>query len=406
MTFLAVVIYYYFAHNLDTIEAEFSRSRDIYVHRVAKDLMAQASGTAREIDKFLTERLLDTRVWASAPVVIDAARAANNRNVAEGLTTIPMNELESRFRIEKRPDVSPMADAYLHRQVTSSPHIAEVFFTDRNGFNVAFTNPPSDFTQSDEVWWQNAWIDGMAVGEIEFDDSAGVWSIGISVRIDEVGTKTPVGVMKAVLAIEAIERISDWAALGTHGGHVLVATDDGALIAETESGHARERLMNPEINQSEQGIPSVRAAFGSERTGFAIEENWITGYTHTGGPDIDASTNRWFTGLDWIIILKKGVGEINEPLFALHAINNTLRSWRGILAVAIGAMVLLCSVIAITLSLRAAHSYAASLQAIRQLAEHAALGKSISPVLIEHPKEIARLYDAVYHLSQVFMSKI
>ena len=55
----------------------------------------------------------------------------------------------------------------------------------RLGYNVAPTNPASDFIQSDEGWWLAAWSHEIAVGAVEYDDSAGVWSLDIAIRIDD-----------------------------------------------------------------------------------------------------------------------------------------------------------------------------------------------------------------------------
>ena len=194
---------------------------------------------------------------------MEAARSAHGRHVAEGLTEAPIEAVEARFRIQKSLGSAPQADTYLRQQIAASPYFAEVFFTDRNGYNVALTNPTSDFVQSDEGWWQSAWSRGLSVGEIEYDDSAGVWSTDISLRIADPDSEQPLGVMKTVLAIEPVQRVADRTAQTIAGGRVQVATGRGVLIAETSSGHARERIMNPEIDLQAQGEPSVRAAFGA-----------------------------------------------------------------------------------------------------------------------------------------------
>ena len=394
-----VFAFFFLTYHLDVIETNFVRSREALINDIARtDLMAKANNTALQIDTFLIEHIMEANTWASAGVVIDAALAAHTRHVAEGLTKADADAVENRFRIRKSLDVSPEANTYLRHQVAVSPYFAEIFFTDRNGFNVALTNPTSDFIQSDEDWWQTAWSQGISVGNVEYDDSAGVWSIDISVRIDEPGTKESIGVMKAVLAIEPIQKIADGTAQITPGGRVQVATGGGALIAETSSGHARERIMNPEINLYEQGEPFVRAAFGSEREGFAVGQDWLMGYARSGGHDTYASITGRFSGFDWVIILQKPMARIHQPISALRAIDDALRDWRRAPALAIGAMVLLSATFAVALALGAARRYAVSLQAIREQAEHMAQGENVLPAVIEHPEEIARVNDAVRHL--------
>ena len=246
--------FFVLTYHLDIIDTSFTRSRAALTENIARsDLVAQASSIARRIDLFLIERIMEARSWASSSVVIEAALEAHSKHVSEGLTEASAPEVEDRFRIDKSLNISPEANAYLRSQVAASPYFAEIFFTDRSGFNVALTNPTSDFIQSDEEWWQNAWTRGISVGEVKYDESAGAWSIDISVRIDNPHAKDPIGVMKTVLAIEPIQKIAEHTAQTVPGARVQIATGRGALIAETSSGNARERIMNPDIDLSEQG---------------------------------------------------------------------------------------------------------------------------------------------------------
>ncbi|MFT5112314.1 MAG: methyl-accepting chemotaxis protein PixJ [Parasphingorhabdus sp.] len=96
------------------------------------------------------ERISDAVVWASAPVVIEAARRAASAHEDAGLSVLSIDDVEARFQERKSLDVSPSANAYLTQQVERSQHFGEIFFTDKNGFNAALTNPTSDFVQRDE----------------------------------------------------------------------------------------------------------------------------------------------------------------------------------------------------------------------------------------------------------------
>lgn len=284
LSLAGAVVFFILNYHLQIIESSFARSREALTRDIAgTDIRAQASNAARQLDEFLIERITEAKAWATARVVVDAARGAHERHRAAGLVGTPIEELEARFHRRKSLGLALAANTYLRQQIAASPFFAEVFFTDRNGFNVALTNPTSDFVQSDETWWQNAWGRFLSVGDIEYDDSAGVWSVEISVRIEDPDTGEPLGVMKSVLAIEPVQHIADRTAQTISGGRVQVATGSGALIAETSSGHDRERIMNSEIDVSEQGDESVLAAFAGGPMGFATDSEWITGYARTGG---------------------------------------------------------------------------------------------------------------------------
>ena len=392
---------------LDGIEADFARSRGAIAENIARgELAGQARRTARQIDSFFIERIAEAVAWAKAPVIVGAARAAHENHVAEGFTEADAAAIEDRFRDAKSLGISPEADAYLRRAVSASPYFAEIFFTDRNGFNVALTNPTSDFVQSDEGWWQYAWSQGMAVGEVEYDESADTWSVDISVRLDDPATRNPVGVMKTVLAIEPIQKMADRTAEAIPDGRVRVATGEGVLIAETDSGHDRERIMNREVILTVQDEPSLRSAAGAEPSGFVVDGDWLSGYARTGGPDTYASIAARFSGFDWIVILQQPVAAIHERIPALGVIDDTLRGWRRMLAVGTAAAVLLCAATALALAAGTARRYSDAVAAVRKLAESAARGITASPTEIERPREIARLYDAVKELSRVYLSTL
>ena len=348
--------------------------------------------------------MVEARAWASAPLVVEAAVSAHGRHVAEGLTEAPIQVVEERFRIQKSLGSAPQADTYLRQQIAASPYFAEVFFTDRNGYNVALTNPTSDFVQSDEDWWQSAWSRGLSVGEIEYDDSAGVWSIDISLRIVDPDSEQPVGVMKTVLAIEPVQRVADRTAQTIAGGRVQIATGRGILIAETSSGHARERIMNSEIDLRAQGEPSVRAAFGAERAGFATDEEWLAGYARTGGRDAYAGVAERFAGFDWVVILQRPVAGITDAITALTTIEEALRDWRLMLLVVLGVMALASILVALAFAFGVARRLSASMRAIREMAERSASGQVATPATIERPVELARLNDAVNRLCQVLIT--
>ena len=396
---------FFLAYQLDILETGFARSRDAITHEIAAtDLRGQARNAARQLDEFLVERILEGRAWAAADVVVEAARNASALHAERGLAGAPIAEIENRFRVRKSLDAFPDARRYLRQQIAASPHFAEVFFTDSNGFNVALTNPTSDFVQSDEDWWQNAWSHSVAVGEVQYDDSAGVWSVDISIRIDAPRSNEAVGVMKTVLAIDSVQHIADRTAASIPRGRVQVATGNGLLIAETSSGHARERIMNPDVDIREQGGPSIRGAFGAERGGFASDDEWLSGYARSGGRDAYASAARRFTGFDWIIILQRPVADIRDRLSAFDDIETALHDWRALLGFGIAVLAIACIVLSAGLGAAAAGRICNALESIRELAERATRGESAAMPHAVLPREIHRLNEAVLRLSVAFLT--
>ena len=93
---------------------------------------------------------------------------------------------------------------------------AEVFTTNKYGANASQTGKTADYRQDDEEWWQKAKAEGLYVADVEYDKSAEVYSITISIRInDEDGNFA--GVMKVVLNIDEVINILKALELETSG---------------------------------------------------------------------------------------------------------------------------------------------------------------------------------------------
>ena len=383
---------------LDGAEADFARSRGAIMDSVAgRELLGRARSTAWQVDSFFVRHITEAMSWAAAPVIVGAARAAHERHVAEGFTEADVRVIEDRFRDAKSLGTAPATETYLRRAVSASPYFTEIFFTDRNGFNVALTNSAGDFIQSDEDWWKDAWSQGIAIGEFERDDSAGTWSVPISVRLADPATQEPVGVMRAVLAIEPIQKIADRTAEAIPGGLVWIVTKDGVLIAEAASGQDRGGTANRDVISTEQEAVSLVAE------GFAVHEDWLIGHARTGRPDTYAPIAARFSGFDWVVVVQQPVATVYRRIPALDVIDDTLRNWQGMLAIGTVSLVLCWIATTFAFAVGTARRYSDAIKTARELAESAEQGKTVSVAEIEHPREIAQLYDAVKELSRVYL---
>jgi signal transduction histidine kinase len=79
----------------------------------------------------------------------------------------------------------------------------EIFVTNKYGANCAQTQKTSDYYQADEQWWQQTKEDGLYVGDVEYDESIGAYSVTIASRVnDEAGNF--IGIEKAVVDIKDV----------------------------------------------------------------------------------------------------------------------------------------------------------------------------------------------------------
>jgi HAMP domain-containing protein len=92
----------------------------------------------------------------------------------------------------------------------------------------------------------------------------------VSVRIDDPTNNDSLGVMKTVLGITLIQGVTDTAAGGIAKSKITVLNDAGRLIADTDSEHARRRIMNEKVNLKATGGPIMAAAYGKDQSGYAL----------------------------------------------------------------------------------------------------------------------------------------
>ena len=170
---------------------------------VGANLANEADITMNAIDVYMRERVQDAIEWANAPIVRQAAQEGAVQAEELGLTELSIDQIEQRMDSTRALSQDPELVAYLTDLSRRTPAFIEMFFTEEHGFNVAYNNKTSDFVQIGEEWWDTAWSQGTYISPVEYDDSAGIFSIEISVRIEDAGGK-PLGVLKAVLDIDAL----------------------------------------------------------------------------------------------------------------------------------------------------------------------------------------------------------
>ena len=201
----------------------------------------------REIDAYMRERLEDAIEWSNLPIVHQAALEGAARAEELGLTTLTETELENTMNITRAPGPDAELTAYLTELSGRTPAFVEMFFTDKHGFTVAYSNKPSDFVQAGETWWDTAWEKGSFTSNVAYDDSAGRYALAIAVRIDDADGQ-PLGVFKAVLDIQALQDMAAEAASRVQESQVRLFTHQGYQISDTASKNDLSLIMTGQGN--------------------------------------------------------------------------------------------------------------------------------------------------------------
>ena len=139
---------------------------------------------------------------------------------------------------------TPGAEFLKNLQQTNPNQFKEIFLTDLRGYVIAATGKTSDFDQGPgddppfgEKWWAAAKDKGEHIGEIGFDESAGVYSVDVNMSVKADDDET-VGIMKVVYSVENIQNL-----IGGGGGHGTARHYEllnryGFIVAATETDQA------------------------------------------------------------------------------------------------------------------------------------------------------------------------
>ncbi|MGD8787351.1 MAG: ATP-binding protein [Phycisphaerales bacterium] len=115
---------------------------------------------------------------------------------------------------------------------------SEVFVTNKYGANIALTGKTSDYYQADELWWQFTHKDGLYISDVEYNESAGIYSTNIGIRIDDEDGDF-LGIIKAVVNIEEVTGIIKEATELSKYESVdfKLFTKDGKIIYDTKKDY-------------------------------------------------------------------------------------------------------------------------------------------------------------------------
>jgi len=208
----------------------------------------------------------------------------------------------------------------------------EIFVTNKYGANIAQSGKTSDYKQSDEGWWQSAVRDGSYIGDVEFDDSAGIYSMPIGVRVDDESGNF-IGVIKAVLNIDVpISKIGQAGMAHAEMAHAdhpntnfMLLTRDGNIIYSSDGTPFGQNVPEAELFQEFSGDLGYFMAAPHEGSNDVSE---LVAYAHSKG-------NLEYKGLGWVMVIEHEVPAILAPV---HQLDRKLLSF-SLFAIALALLV-------------------------------------------------------------------
>ena len=276
--------------------------------------VAEAVAVRDALERWLGDQERTLRAWGEVPAVVEGVRLAAVEHHELGYTEQTPEEVNALLVHKRHLGLAAPAEEYLGAQVALSDAWAQVHFSDEYGFTVGVAGLEEDFVQTDESWWQAAWSRGRYEGPIAFDENAGGFGLRLALRIEDPATNAAVGVIDGIIAVSAIQSFTD-AFTREGNSSIRILNEAGQLVAETETGHARDRILrlSPETLAAEpwrRGVGARGHLGGARESG--VERGWARLAESEGAHQ------------DWIVVVERAAAGATPRIATLIAVATAL----------------------------------------------------------------------------------
>ncbi len=172
--------------------------RDKAQAEIKQQLIDQVKLARETIQQKLVEATKITELIAANSDTLDSVTQSQQIVKKSNLNQLSITQLEQNFATNKLLKYNQKLNYNLER-IAKISGLEEIFYTDRNGYNVAYSNPTSDFVQRDETWWQKGKNQTQWLSSPEFDESANMVGFELVQAIKDPKTGEFLGVIKALL---------------------------------------------------------------------------------------------------------------------------------------------------------------------------------------------------------------
>ncbi len=199
-----------------------------------EQLARVADHTSASVDAYIYRRIIDASVYAGLPDArTEAATASKVPFDLKSAKEIDRIWQGGQFPMSLKGVFSTPAAVFFGEVVRQNAIYREFLLTDRQGRLVAASETSTDYLQSDEEWWREAFGDGitgkLAVGDVAWDDSARVFALSIAVPVKDPNGPGLAGVLKVVTDIREVGAVIGGVRLGTTGEASLIR-EDGTFV--------------------------------------------------------------------------------------------------------------------------------------------------------------------------------
>ena len=254
-------------------------ARDTYQDAVRGHLSVVAENAQLELSEHL-RRIRDELNSVARTPDVRAAVELSNRSVPTG----DIAKVQSQWATAQsdKPGVvaavvSTPASQFLREYTLDSASFRDILVTDAYGRTVAATRKHAEYLLSGKRWWQYAYRQGEGgrfLGDITFDDNAGIFAMDVAIPIMDRESGKAVGVVKAIVDSEQIINDVRSIKVGEQGHALLVRGDATVLVGPnaTFKDGQRYKYFKDVRAAIENGDQAIVAGEGSERVFIGLPQ--------------------------------------------------------------------------------------------------------------------------------------
>ncbi|HET6371858.1 MAG TPA: ATP-binding protein, partial [Candidatus Polarisedimenticolia bacterium] len=250
---------------------------------IERELLVTVDQTLHGINAEIEERVAEVQTLTLVPSLREAARRSTRRTEELGIEEATDEMVTTALSKSQRGAPPPAAEAFdgfLAEFKENHPYVSEVLVTDRYGINAAASGQLPDVRQDDESWWHETVLQHFYQSNLEYDPSTTTYGYSIALPIPD-DPRPPLGVVKAVFNLRAIQELANSVALG-RGGYLVVISSDGRILSHPDAQY----LYRP-VGEV-PSLASVAELITTSRRGvseFELQEEgkedsrWLVGYS-------------------------------------------------------------------------------------------------------------------------------
>ena len=294
---------------------------DLSVQEIKKLLGSRNEGFAinmiQGLDKHVEKRISEFQELTNLSLIHAALIDSNDdfKKIQDVKTYLNIKEDEIEFSGNK-PFIGSDVDEALtdelveiisfYQEEYNYDVVEELFVTNAYGANVAIATGTSDYSQSDEEWWQIAKNDGRYLGKIQFNDIYDSYSIDFAFRVDDVDGNF-IGVLRVLISLNDILREFNEEAniITIPGRSVFLLNQEGKSI-----------YSSGEILFSDSIVPYFQQIGQQKDTGIIelednIDDLRLISFAQSIG-------YRTFEGFGWIAVVEQNSSSIVQEFVDLR----------------------------------------------------------------------------------------